>query len=77
MEGLPPHFFSQNQLDPHRDEGIAYASKLLAAGVDVSSRTINGTYHVADMIYRAETPDIFYATINSIKSFAESVSEPD
>ena len=76
LEGLPPHFFSQNQLDPHRDEGIAYASKLLAAGVDVSSRTINGTYHVADMIYRAEIPDIFYATINSIKSFAESVSEP-
>ena len=74
LEGLPPHFFSQNQLDPHRDEGIAYASKLLAAGVSATSRTINGTYHVADMIYRAEVPDIFYATISSIKSFSDGVT---
>ena len=74
LQGLPPHYISVNELDPHRDEGIAYVRKLLDAGVQASSRTINGTHHVAEMKFRKEAPDIFFDTIGSIKSFADRVS---
>ena len=33
LVGLPPHVISVNQLDPLRDEGLAYFRKLLDAGV--------------------------------------------
>ena len=36
-QGLPPHVISVNQLDPLRDEGLAYYRKLLDAGVSASS----------------------------------------
>ena len=32
LRGLPPHAISVNELDPLRDEGLAYFRKLLAAG---------------------------------------------
>ncbi|MFL2504869.1 MAG: alpha/beta hydrolase fold domain-containing protein [Candidatus Azotimanducaceae bacterium] len=32
LKDLPPHYISVNELDPHRDEGIAYVRKLLDAG---------------------------------------------
>jgi acetyl esterase/lipase len=32
LQGLPPHVISVNQLDPLRDEGLAYFRKLLDAG---------------------------------------------
>ncbi len=38
LEGLPPHVVSVNELDPLRDEGLAYFHKLLVAGVRASSQ---------------------------------------
>ena len=73
LTGLPPHFISVCQLDPLRDEGLAYTSKLVDAGVTASSRTINGVTHAADMIYRAEMPDVYLASIGDIKRFSDSV----
>ena len=73
LTGLPPHVISVNQLDPLRDEGLAYARKLLDAGVPVVSRTVNGTCHAGDMIFAAAMPDVFQATIRDIKGFADSV----
>ena len=35
LAGLPPHVISVNQLDPLRDEGLAYFTKLADAGVTV------------------------------------------
>lgn len=73
LDGLPPHVISVNQLDPLRDEGLAYFRKLLDAGVTVSSRTVNGTSHAADCIFRGVMPEVYLATIRDIKSFAASL----
>jgi acetyl esterase/lipase len=73
LAGLPPHVISVNQLDPLRDEGLAYFRKLLDAGVSAISRTVNGTSHAADCIFRDALPDVYLATIRDIKGFADSL----
>jgi len=73
LAGLPPHVISVNQLDPLRDEGIAYYRMLVDAGVSAMSRTVNGTCHAGDCIFRAAMPDAYYSTIRDIKSFADSL----
>jgi acetyl esterase/lipase len=73
LQGLPPHKISVNELDVLRDEGLAYYHKLLAAGVTASCRTINGTTHAAEMIYRGAMPDVYLGSIRDIKGFAEDV----
>ena len=70
---LPPHVISANQLDPLRDEGLAYFRKLLDAGVPAVSRTVYGTCYAGDLIFRAAMPDVFMATIRDIKGFADSL----
>ncbi len=74
LEGLPPHVISVNQLDPLRDEGLAYFHKLLDAGVPAVSRTVNGTCHGGDCLFTAAMPDVAAATIRDIKGFADSLS---
>ncbi len=73
VAGLPPHVISVNQLDPLRDEGLAYFQKLLAAGVSASSRTVNGTCHAGDCLFRDAMPEVYLSTISDINSFANSL----
>jgi acetyl esterase len=73
LAGLPPHVISVNQLDPLRDEGLAYYRKLLGAGVSAVGRTVNGTCHAGDCLFRSAMPDVYLATIRDIKSFADSL----
>ena len=73
LQDLPPHIISVNELDPLRDEGLAYFRKLLAAGVSVSSRTVNGTVHAGDAIFRDALPEVYLGTIRDIHSFANSL----
>jgi acetyl esterase/lipase len=73
LRGLPPHVISVNQLDPLRDEGLAYYRKLLDAGVSAVSRTVNGTCHAGDCIFRVAMPDVYAATIRDISAFAHSL----
>jgi acetyl esterase len=73
LQGLPPHVISVNQLDPLRDEGLKYFQMLLAAGVTAYSRTVNGTCHAGDMIFRVAMPEVFAATQREIKGFADSL----
>ena len=46
---------------------------LSAAGVPVYSRTVNGTAHGADVIFRGALPDVFAATVRDLKGFADSL----
>ncbi len=73
LVGLPPHVISVNQLDPLRDEGLAYFRKLLDAGVSATSRTVNGTCHAGDCIFRDAMPEAYLGTIASINAFAYSL----
>ena len=75
LEGLPPHFVSVNELDPLRDEGLAFARKLLAAGVSTVTRTVNGTPHGGDVGFPDVTPDVFNETLRSVCGFCKSLTE--
>jgi acetyl esterase len=73
MRELPPHVISVNELDPLRDEGLAYYRRLRAAGVAGYSRTVNGTIHGADVLFTKAIPEISDATIRDIRGFADSL----
>lgn len=73
LRGLPPHVISVNELDPLRDEGIAYYRKLLAAGVDVAGRMNLGITHGAEIGFRSAIPDVHRDAIADIAAFAHRV----
>lgn len=50
VSSLPPAYISTCEGDPLRDEGIAYAQRLLHAGVAVELHNFAGTFHGFDMI---------------------------
>jgi acetyl esterase/lipase len=70
LRGLPPHVVSVNELDPLRDEGLAYQRRLVANGVSAVGRIVSGTVHGGDMYFRAAMPDVYAATIRDIHGFA-------
>jgi acetyl esterase/lipase len=45
LEGLPPTLLLVDEADPLRDEGEAYAAKLRAAGVPVTTVRYDGVVH--------------------------------
>ena len=72
LAGLPPHVISVNELDPLRDEGLAYYRKLCAAGIPVIGRTVHGTSHAADEFFDV-LPEVCQETLRSIVGFAKSL----
>lgn len=72
LTGLPPHVITVNELDALRDEGLAYYRKLLEAGVPATARTVNGTFHGAELSYPAAIHDIVLATIREVAAFAHT-----
>ena len=54
LAGLPPAYVSVMHFDPLRDEGIAYALGMLAAGVSVELHLFPGTFHGSMLIQDAQ-----------------------
>ena len=73
LEGMPPHVISVNELDPLRDEGLTYYRKLTAAGNTATARTINGTCHAGDVIFRTAMPEVYASTAAALRDFAYSL----
>jgi acetyl esterase len=74
LKGLPPHLISVNELDPLRDEGLAFYRNLLDAGVTASARTVNGTPHGGDMGFFQVAPEVTADTVASIAGFVRDRS---
>jgi acetyl esterase len=74
LSGMPPHVISVNELDPLRDEGLAYYRSLLRAGVPAVGRTVAGTCHGGDILLAGAMPDVFTATMRDVSGFAHSLS---
>jgi acetyl esterase len=73
LSNLPPFVVSLNELDPLHDEGKVFFRKLMAAGVTVRCRTVNGTAHCGDLIGMKATHEIFLATMMDVKSFVDQL----
>ncbi|MBY4277436.1 alpha/beta hydrolase [Rhodococcus fascians] len=53
LHGLPPTYISVMTFDPLRDEGIAYALRLLESGVPTELHLFPGTFHGSNLIHRS------------------------
>jgi acetyl esterase len=45
LAGLPPTYLVTAEFDPLRDDGRAYAARLIEAGNDVTYREVRGAVH--------------------------------
>jgi len=73
LAGLPPVVISVNELDPLRDEGLAFFRKLNSAGVAATARTVIGTPHGGDGLLFCSAPELCMATVRDIRAFAGSL----
>lgn len=64
---------SVNELDPMRDEGLAYYRRLVRAGVPAVGRMVAGTCHGGDLMFPAALPDVFAASVRDLSGFAKSL----
>ncbi|MQY11172.1 Carboxylesterase NlhH [Streptomyces sp. RB5] len=72
LAGLPPAFVSVMEFDPLRDEGIAYARALRAAGVATELRLYEGTFHGAAMVRHAAV--VRRASDDAVAALAEALT---
>ena len=73
LKGLPPHILSMDELDPLRDEGMAFHRKLLAAGVKSTSRVNLGITHGSSLLFRQALPDVQEAALRDIVGFVKGL----
>jgi len=73
LRGLPPHRLVMDELDPLRDEGMAYYRKLVAAGVEAAAQVNLGVTHAAGLMFRQALPEVHHAVVDSVVAFAKRV----
>jgi acetyl esterase/lipase len=62
-----------NELDPLRDEGIAFLRKLQAAGVSAVGKVVLGTGHASDLSMPDIVPEIYQDSARALYGFAKSL----
>ena len=70
LSGLPPAYIMVGTLDPFRDEDIAYAQRLMAAGVPVELHVIPGATHGFEGVF-ADAP----LSINAVNEYVNALKE--
>ncbi|MCI5498037.1 MAG: alpha/beta hydrolase [Clostridiales bacterium] len=78
LTGLPPLFSFIGQLDPGRDENIAYWSRMMEAGVEVEYHVFPGCYHcfelsVPEAEYSQRAYELTYAALRKAFGIAPCV----
>ena len=73
LRGLPPHIILNYELDLIRDDGVVFAQKLRAAGVDATAMIISGADHVPEIAMPDTVPELTRDTLASIAAFARGV----
>lgn len=73
LRDLPPHIIIVNELDPLRDEGMAYHEKLKKAGGNTELNVLKGTVHAAEGLFPAHLPELHQEVQAHIKRFADSL----
>jgi acetyl esterase len=74
LRGLPPHVVTTDEVDPLRDEGLAYLRALQRAGVSATGHTFNGVGHACEQLLGAAVPDLFERALRDVADFARHVS---
>lgn len=67
LSGLPPAFVLACEVDPFRDEDIAYAHRLILAGVPTELLHVPGAYHGFDGMPAAIGRRAFDAQVTAVK----------
>ncbi len=73
LRGLPPHVVTTDELDPLRDEGLAYLRALQRAGVDATGHTYSGVGHACEQMLGAFVPELLERALRDVADFARSV----
>jgi acetyl esterase/lipase len=74
LQGLPPHVVTTDELDPLRDEGLAYLRALQRAGVAATGHTYSGVGHACELLAAVAIPELFERALRDVVDFAHRVS---
>jgi acetyl esterase/lipase len=75
LAGLPATYLMTAELDPLRDEGIEYATRLLHAGVSVELHQFAGAFHGFDLLPTAISRRAADEQVNWLRAITQCVPD--